>query len=68
VVVIPPEINTYDGAPVATHEHACPVCLRRPSVFNLNTGRMEPCWECQRAGWHLFRLSRFWRWALGGAK
>lgn len=62
----PPEINDYGGSPVATHNHACAVCLHRPSVFNLNTGRMEPCWECQRAGWRIFRVSRFWRWVLGG--
>jgi hypothetical protein len=30
--MIPPTINDFGGAPVATHEHACAVCLKRPSV------------------------------------
>lgn len=43
--MIPPKINDYGEAPAATHNHACAVCLSLPSVYNLNAGRMEPCWE-----------------------
>lgn len=64
--VIPPEINDYGGAPFATHNHACSVCLTRPSVLNLSTGRLEPCWTCQKKGWRLTRMSCFWRWLFGG--
>jgi hypothetical protein len=64
--MIPPTINDYGGAPVATHDHACAVCLKRPSVLNISTGRMDPCWGCQSEGWQVVRLSRFWRWVLTG--
>ena len=50
-----------DGGPWATHDHACAVCHVRPSVIDLNTGRFQPCWQCQGDGWRVFQFSKFWR-------
>ena len=60
----PPEMADVevftDGGPWAMHNMPCSVCQRNKAVLNLNTGILEPCWECQRAGWHLVRRSRSW--------
>ena len=57
--LLEPTIIT-DGGPWADHNMPCAVCRALPAVLALNSGRFEPCWTCQRAGWRTVRRRR-WR-------
>ena len=50
-------VNTYGGAPFATHNMPCPVCRNNHAVLDLGTGVMQPCWECQGNGWTLVKAT-----------
>lgn len=58
------KVNDLGGAPVAIHNCPCAVCGKEKAVLILNTGVFEPCWECQKQGWKIVKLSRFWKWIL----
>ena len=64
----PPEINDYGGAPVATHNHACAVCLRKPSVLNLNTGAWSHAGSASAMGGDLPGCPSFGGGCLGRAR
>ena len=52
-------INDFGGAPFAEHDMACPVCSVNHAVLELDTGRFNPCWECQKEGWIMHRLPKW---------
>jgi hypothetical protein len=58
-----PEIHTpvivTDGGPWAEHDMACAVCQQKKAVLDLNSGRFDPCWGCQGAGWRLAHRRRW---------
>ena len=47
----PHKIEIIDHGICIEHDHACPVCATRNSVYFMNTGVFEPCWECQKLGY-----------------
>lgn len=54
-----PVVNDFGGAPFAEHDQACAVCQVNKAVYLLNSGRFEPCWECQAyEGWRLKKVHR----------
>lgn len=59
---------THDSGLAATHNMPCAVCRTQHAVLDLPTGRFQPCWECQRKGWHTVKLGRFAQWLLGTGK
>lgn len=50
-----------DGGPWAEHDQACAVCQDRHAVILLNKGMFQPCWECQKQGWHTVRFNGAFR-------
>jgi hypothetical protein len=55
--MLKPNVNTYGGAPFATHDMPCAICRDMPAVLDLSTGVMQPCWGCQKNGWRLVRAT-----------
>jgi hypothetical protein len=49
-----------DGGPWVKHNMPCSVCHDQSAVYNISTGILEPCWECQRRGFRLCRRRRSW--------
>lgn len=37
--------------PTATHDMACAHCHTKPAVYDLNSGKFQPCWSCQKKEW-----------------
>lgn len=49
------------GAGAIDHNVYCSVCHEESAVWDLNSGVLEPCWKCQRAGWETKRREpRHW--------
>lgn len=53
-----------DGGPWLMHNIPCSVCHEQKGVFNMGTGIIEPCWDCQREGFRTCRRRRGWLWRL----
>ena len=55
-------IDDFGGAPAATHNMPCAVCLENHAVYLLTIGAFKPCWPCIRKGWVTTRVRTSW-WA-----
>jgi hypothetical protein len=53
------KINDFGGAPVCQHNMPCTVCGINHAVRNMNTGRFDVCWSCQRRGWAVVHMPRW---------
>lgn len=43
----------------AEHNMPCPICLKKPAVFDCQREFFSPCWDCQKDGWRTMRKRRF---------
>lgn len=55
-------VDTFGGSPVAEHNMPCAVCRNKHAVLDMNTGKFQPCWGCQKSGWALVKRSWLGRW------
>ena len=42
-----------------SHNMVCAVCKENSGVQDCSDGVMQPCWDCQKRGYVLIKLSRF---------
>lgn len=42
--------------PMMIHNYLCAACKTNSAVQNCNEGYLMPCWECQSAGYRLFKF------------
>jgi hypothetical protein len=47
--------------PVCEHNYLCAVCWKKSAVFDANTWIMQPCWDCQKKGYKVKKLFKWWR-------
>ena len=52
-------VDDFGGAPFATHNFPCPVCLMRKAVLDMDGGRFYPCDGCHKHGWVMVRVPRW---------
>jgi len=50
--------------PALEHNYLCAVCMADSAVFYSNENILQPCWECQKHGYYLFRVNRIVKWIL----
>jgi len=56
------------GMGALDHNVLCNVCHENSAVWNLggpNHNILEPCWDCQRAGYRTVKLTKFMKWWIG---
>lgn len=58
------EIRVEVPGPFAMHNMPCAVCRERHAVLTLDNGLMQPCWDCQEAGWRLRKTRARWRYRI----
>jgi len=58
----PADVNLYihPSGMLATHDYSCPICREKHAVFNTNDGTMNPCWGCQKEGYHIVKIEKSW--------
>lgn len=43
------DVNVYrhDSGMICTHDYSCPCCRKNHAVFDMSTGLMHPCRDCE---------------------
>lgn len=52
------KIDFVDHGLFIEHNYPCPVCQKRPAVWDSTNGNFQPCWGCQDEGWNLVKKGK----------
>lgn len=55
-------VYIHDSMLLATHNYPCPVCKVNSAVYNMSNGIFQPCWDCQKKGYKIVKVtkSKYW--------
>ncbi len=53
-----PKMELLDLGIAYEHNHPCCICREKHSVLDLSRGVMEPCWNCQKAGYKVVKIEK----------
>ncbi|WBF79502.1 hypothetical protein BNNNBJKE_00057 [Aeromonas phage vB_AdhM_DL] len=51
-------VYIHDSMMFATHDYPCPVCKVNSAVYNISNGIFQPCWDCQKTGYKIVKVTR----------
>lgn len=54
------EIYWHDSLMFCQHNTPCAICHVKPAVLNANAGNFMPCWDCQKEGHKLIKVTDTW--------
>ena len=55
-------VYIHDSMMLATHDYPCPVCKVNSAVYNMSNGIFQPCWDCQKKGYNIVKVSKKKSW------
>lgn len=59
-----PDITVYvhDSCMIVNHNFPCPVCKINHAVYVTNTGIFQPCWDCEKKGYKIIKITKSKSW------
>ena len=55
-------VYIHDSMMFAIHNYPCPVCKVSSAVYIIPTGIFEPCWDCQKKGYKIVKVTKSKSW------
>lgn len=55
-------VYLHDSLMIANHNYPCPVCKVSSAVYVIPTGIFEPCWDCQKKGYKVVKVTKAKSW------
>jgi hypothetical protein len=55
-------VYLHDSLLIANHNYPCPVCKVNSAVYVIPTGIFEPCWDCQKKGYKIVKVTKAKSW------
>lgn len=55
-------VYIHDSMLLATHNYPCPVCKVNSAVYNMSNGIFQPCWDCQKKGYKIVKVTKSKSW------
>ena len=55
-------VYVHDSMMLATHNYPCYICKTNKAVYSMNIGIFEPCWECQKKGYKIVKVTKIKSW------
>lgn len=55
-------VYLHDSLLIANHEYPCPVCKVNSAVYNMSNGIFQPCWDCQKKGYKIVKVTKVKSW------
>ena len=55
-------VYIHDSMLLATHNYPCPVCKVSSAVYNMSNGIFQPCWDCEKKGYKIIKVTKSKSW------